>query len=109
MPFDQSRIPSTLVDTYKRGKAAIFVGAGASSGAGLPNWGKFLEALVDHGQKQSVVTDGKAKEYLQLIKDPAKYLMVASGLKDDLGNYFAEIIEKTFKDPKPKPTKLHVL
>lgn len=107
MAFDHGRIPGNLIETYKRGKAAIFVGAGASSGAGLPNWGKFLEALVEHGQKQSVVTEDKAKEYLQLIKDPAKYLMVASGLKDDLGNYFSEIIEKTFKDPKPKPTELH--
>lgn len=107
MPFDPNDIPDSLRKAYLRGKAAVLVGAGASVGAGLPSWPQFLEEMVVAGEKQRVVTPEKAKEFRSLVTDPAKYLMVASSLKDDLGSYFARVVEDTFKVPKPKPTELH--
>jgi hypothetical protein len=107
MAFDGKSIPDNLRATYRGKKAAILVGAGASVGAGLPTWPQFLEAMVAVAEKQNVVAADKAGEYRSLISDPSKYLMIASGLKEDLGSYFAKVVEDTFKAPKPKPTALH--
>jgi hypothetical protein len=107
MAFDANSIPDNLRATYRGKKAAILVGAGASVGAGLPTWPQFLEAMVAVAEKQNVVATDKAREYRSLVSDPSKYLMIASGLKEDLGSYFAKVVEDTFKAPKPKPTPLH--
>lgn len=107
MAFDEKSIPDNLRATYRGKKAAILVGAGASVGAGLPTWPQFLEAMVAVAEKQNVVAADKAGEYRSLISDPSKYLMIASGLKEDLGSYFAKVVEDTFKAPKPQPTALH--
>lgn len=106
MAFDPKSIPGELIETYKRKKAAMLVGAGASVGAGLPSWEGFLENMVVSGLRNNVVSDAKATEYRALMKDPTKYLMVASGLKDDLSSYFTGVVEETFR-ARPTPTALH--
>lgn len=107
MSFDERSIPENLRNIYRMKRAAILVGAGASVGAGLPTWPDFLNAMVAAAAKENVITAVKASEYRSLISDPSKYLMIASGLKDDLGSYFPKVVEDTFKAPKPKPTPLH--
>lgn len=107
MSFDKASIPDSLVKAYGRGKAAVLVGAGVSQGAGLPSWAGFLRAMIDKGRQQNVIDADKAAEYKKLAVDPSKFLMVASGLKDDLGGYFASVVEESFRAPKPKPTSFH--
>ncbi|MER8464528.1 SIR2 family protein [Mesorhizobium sp. M1396] len=107
MAFDLARIPDKLKDAYRKNRCAVLVGAGASAGAGLPVWGTLLEKMIAEGERHLVVESGKAKEYRQLLSDPSKYLMVASGLKEDIHLYFDEFIESSFIAPKPKPTDFH--
>jgi len=105
--FDPARIPDKLKTAYKANRCAVIVGAGASAGAGLPLWGQLLEAMIVEGERHLVVPPAKAKEYRHLATNPGKFLMVASGLKEDLGAYFDEFIETTFITPRPAPTDLH--
>ncbi len=107
MAFDLSRIPDYLKQAYQGKRCAVLVGAGASVGAGLPNWGDFLGRMIDDARDHRVISGDKEDEYRRLVKDPAKYLMVAAGLKDDLGAYFEEFVDRTFMAPKPQPTDLH--
>jgi hypothetical protein len=108
MPFDSARIPDKLKQAYKEKRCAVLVGAGASAGAGLPLWGQLLELMIAEAERHIVITPAKAKEYRSLISNPGKFLLVASGLKEDLNVYFNEFVEDTFKAPKPAPTELHL-
>lgn len=107
MAFDLARIPEKLKHAYAAKRCSILVGAGASAGAGLPLWDQLLESMISAGEANGVVSADRAVQYRALAKKPDKYLMVASGLKDDFGNYFDEFIESTFISPRPTPTDLH--
>jgi hypothetical protein len=107
MSFDASLIPDRLREAYAAKRCAVLVGAGASKGAGLPLWDALLEQMIAAGEKHRVVDAKKASEYRQLLANPNKYLMIAAGLKEDLGPYFDEFITSTFIEPKPNPTPLH--
>jgi hypothetical protein len=107
MPFDLARIPDKLKQAYREKRCAVLIGAGASAGAGLPLWGRLLELMIAEAERPVVISDPKAKEYRQLISNPGKFLLVASGLKEDLKVYFDEFVENTFVAPKPAPTNLH--
>ena len=107
MAFDPSRIPDNLKHAYQGKRCAVLVGAGASVGAGLPNWSDFLGRMIADARDRRVIDGDKEAEYRRLVADPAKYLMVAAGLKEDLAAYFDEFVERTFMAPKPEPTELH--
>jgi len=107
MAFDPTRIPDKLKESYREKRCAVLVGAGASAGARLPLWGQFLEQMIFEAERHKVIDSSKAKEYRDLVIQPSKYLMVASGLKQELRVYFDEFINKTFIAPKPAPTALH--
>jgi hypothetical protein len=107
MTFDARRIPDKLKQAYKEKRCAVLVGAGASAGAGLPQWSQLLELMIAEAEKHLVINPDKAREYRQLLTNPGKFLLVASGLKEDLKVYFDEFIENTFVTPRPIPTDLH--
>lgn len=107
MVFDPTRIPDALKTAYREKRCAVLVGAGASAGAGLPLWSGLLEDMVSEGERHRVVDAAKAAEYRKLLIDSNKFLMVASGLKDDIHLYFGDFIRNAFITPKPKPTDLH--
>ena len=107
MAFDPARIPDKLCQAYQEKRCAVLVGAGASAGAKLPLWGQLLDLMIEEAQRHKVINSGRADEYRKLVKNPSKFLLVASGLKEDLNIYFDEFIENTFVRPKPAPTPLH--
>src|SRR5262245_53927248 len=107
MVFDPARIPDKLKEAYSSNRCAVLIGAGASAGAGLPLWGTLLERMADAALGYAVITPEKAEQDKQLAAKQEKYLMVASGLKDDLKSYFDEFVEDTFIKSKPSPTNLH--
>jgi hypothetical protein len=107
MAFDPANIPTPLVEEYKKGRCGLFVGAGASSGAGLPGWGDFLRGMLAHAKSSSGMPEVKAADYTALI-DSGRFLMAASGLKSELGSYFADYVRRVFIEAKPVPTDLHV-
>jgi len=107
MAFDRARIPDALIDAYKEDRCGLLVGAGASVGAGLPDWPDLLKKMVEEALAHRTITDAKAKEYDRLIADPSKFLLAAGSLKDDLSPYFDGFVEKVFITSDPQPTKLH--
>lgn len=107
MAFDPVKIPDALRQAYGSGRCAVLVGAGASKGAGLPLWGEFLSKMIDAAVAHRVISAEREAEYRRLVTRSDKFLMVASGLKDDLGSHFDQFIEDTFIAPKPAPTPLH--
>jgi hypothetical protein len=107
MAFDPNRIPDALKTAYKGNQCAIFVGAGASMGARLPDWAGLLTQMLDQAVKHRVVHSDKEKEYRKLLGNPANFLMIASELKSDLKHYFDGFFEDTFIKSKPEPTALH--
>lgn len=107
MAFDPKKIPDALKQSYAAGRCAVLVGAGASKGAGLPLWSELLTKMIDAAVAHRVIDSAREAEYRSLVARPDKFLMVASGLKDNLRSHFDPFIEETFLAPKPKPTPLH--
>lgn len=106
MAFDPAEIPAPLIEEYKKDRVGLLVGAGASVGAGLPQWGQLLRDMLAETKASVGLSSEKVSDYESLI-DQGRYLMAASGLKVDLGSYFAGFIRKVFVDSKPAPTGLH--
>jgi hypothetical protein len=46
MTAAKATVPCELVQQFKSGNGTLFVGAGPSIGAGLPSWGKLVDALA---------------------------------------------------------------
>jgi len=106
MAFDPANLPPPLVEEYKKRRCGLLIGAGASAGAGLPQWGKLLEDMAAEAKASVGISEEKYQDYLSLIAQ-GKYLVAASGLKTDLGSFFAGLIRRVFVDSRPTPTALH--
>lgn len=107
MAFDPKRLPDKLVEAYRAKRCAALVGAGASIAAGLPDWSGLLDEMIKEAERHKVVTPEKVADYRKLLGTPGKYLMIATGLEEDLGSYFGPFMTRVFIDSKPKPTSLH--
>jgi hypothetical protein len=107
MTFDLNRIPDNLITAYRENRCALFVGAGASVGAGLPSWVGLLHKMIGEAERRRVISSDKVAEYNRLVDDPSKFLMIAGGLKEDLAGYFDDFVEATFIKTEPEPTTLH--
>lgn len=99
-------VPAPLVQEYLKGRCGLLVGAGASAGAGLPLWDDLLRLMIQEARASVDLPDGKAAEYEKLIA-AGRYLVAASGLKDDLGAFFAGFVRRIFVESKLSPTPLH--
>ena len=107
MPLEKDSIPTALLDAYTAGKCGIFIGAGLSKGAGLPNWFELLEILIDRGENEGMMTNEKAVDCRKLAGNASKYLMLAEELREVLGSDFKTAIEEIFDEPNLKPTDTH--
>ncbi len=76
-------IPSSLVRHLKEGRCALFVGAGLSAAAGLPDWKKLLTVMVDELESEGG-DDGASVELRTLIA-AGKLLDVADHCRQRLG------------------------
>ena len=106
MTFERASLPPSLIEEYRKGRCGLLVGAGASAGAKIPQWGDFLHGMLAEAKASVGLSDQKVADYTQLINQ-GRYLMAASGLKSDLGSLFAGYIRRIFIEPKPAPTALH--
>ncbi|WP_026765133.1 SIR2 family protein [Sediminibacterium salmoneum] len=109
MGFDSGKIPIDLIDSFKQGKGGLFVGAGLSQSAGLPNWEGLLNDLITLAEKVSYKPN---KEFIdscrELVKQPSKYLILAQELKDFLQDSFRKYIIEKYSDKCPPPTDNHI-
>jgi len=101
-------IPRELVDQIARGNCIVFVGAGFSQGAKLPNWPDLLKQMVDWSEKHGVeLTDRKEVEsYI----DDGELLLVANEMRERLGkDDFRRFMVEVFRKQKLTPTDTHML
>lgn len=101
-------IPQELVDAFKSERAGLFVGAGLSQSAGLPNWEGLLLDLIDLvKENQFNNNQDYIDELTKLAKDTSKYLIVAQELKDNLQDDFRKYIMKKYDEECPAPKEIH--
>jgi hypothetical protein len=100
-------IPDELKKAIAAKKVGVFVGAGVSRASGLPSWNGLLVELINK-LKAIPATDARLVKDLQnLAKDPARYLMAASILREELGSEFDKYIESRFASDTLVPSSLH--
>lgn len=109
MPLRRDNIPAPLLKAYSEKKCGIFIGAGLSMGAGLPNWFGLLRELIERGQNAGAMSIEKADDCRKLAEDPSKYLMLAEELREVLGTDFKTAIEEIFGNDGLEPTDTHAL
>jgi hypothetical protein len=100
-------IPEDLMLAFRDKKCGIFVGAGVSRPAGLPDWHGMLKELVDCVKRLPNAEKPLIRDLNRLHKDTSKQLALASVLKDELGQDFFNYVEKRFADPDLNPTEAH--
>ena len=102
-------IPDDLIESFKKGNCAVFVGAGISRAAGLPSWKDFLNELIREAKSVPGINKAAIADYKLLIRDKSKYLTLASLLRRDLAKRFEEYVSRRFGDNLLKPSPLHRL
>lgn len=109
MALEEKNIPTEIFDAYREGKIGVFVGAGLSKGAGMPDWSGLLHNLIDRAESDHSISTDKAAECRALAKDSTKFLMLAQEMREVLGPEFKSVIEEEFGNEAIEPTKAHDL
>lgn len=109
MALKKENIPPELTKAYSDGKCGLFVGAGLSRMAGLPDWAGFLRGLIEKAVSDQSITPEKASDCRALARDPTKYLMLAEEMKEVLGVGFKSVIEDIFGNDELAPGRPHEL
>ena len=96
-PPDAARFPE-LETSLLSGECVLFVGAGLSRGAGLPDWNVLIAKLTE----ELKIAPGGRHDYLDLAQWYREHFGAAT---------LANIISRTFSDPvrRPQPTLAHYL
>jgi formylglycine-generating enzyme required for sulfatase activity len=103
------KIPQDLVKDIAGGKCVLFVGAGLSRGAGLPDWPGLMQRMMDWAGDHGVDLAGVKRELKGFIKD-GEYLLVAEELRERMGKErFRRFMAEVFRDDKLRPTATHRL
>src|SRR5689334_15815623 len=101
------KVPASLVRHLNDGRCVLFVGAGLSAQAKLPNWGKLLGDLVQQVGADDPDEDSTAE--LQKLLAAGRFLDVADECKERLGGGYAELLAKALEvsaGPVPEAHRL---
>lgn len=107
MSFLKNQIPQDLQEQVKSDAIGLYVGAGLSKGAGLPDWTGLLKILIKEYKQQPNYSRSKLNDYDKLVKseDVKKLLLLAEDLKSSLGKKYYEVIYEQFVKHGKNPTK----
>lgn len=101
-------VPAELVRALREKKCAAFVGAGLSMGAGFPSWYKLLLELTNTGERQGIFPANRRDEFIALLNEPSKWLMVAQELSETFGRGpFLNELARIFQRVPHTPTAAH--
>lgn len=108
MPLNTITIPSELIEKITHDNCVVYVGAGLSMGAGLPNWQTLLENMIEWSLNHGVSFNNKA-DLKKMIREE-KYLKVANIIVKRMGDQrFGEFLVSVFRKPGLRPTEAHLL
>lgn len=97
-------IPPKLKESYRNGSFGIYIGAGMSRASGLPDWGTFLDDLIDYSHANHHIDSAKQSELKVLNKNSGNYLLLAEELKDILSSDLPKYIKQKFDDKSLTPS-----
>jgi len=99
-----------LVKEINRNNCVVFVGAGLSQEAGLPDWKSFMEDMLNWGIGHGVRLTPEDKDDLKRLIDKGDYRQFAQEMREKMGNSeFLKFMNATFRKDDIKPTKAHEL
>ena len=103
-----SEVPSDLVERIASGNAAVFVGAGLSLGAGLPDWAQLLRDMLAHVEKGQGTQPDRADLLAAIEK--GDLLVTAGELRERLrSDEFRRFLRDRIQGTQPRPTQVHRL
>ncbi len=102
-------IPPKLVRNIVKGKCVVFVGAGLSVGAGLPDWGGLLKLMIEWVVENGIVIPQQS-ELIKHLRNK-EFLLVADNLENilrgkDLRDCLKSIFDSSHKPLIPKEAHL---
>lgn len=106
--ISKKNIPDELIESLRRGRCAIFVGAGLSIGAGLPSWRELITELIDLAKRKANLDSKKEAELRKLLSNESKFLLLAEELRELLPNEISKYITDRFDNSGVKPTAAHL-
>lgn len=106
-----SKIPQDLIEEIQRKNCVLFVGAGLSRGAGLPDWETLLLDLIELGDVEYGITFADKPALVDLItgKDK-KYLTAADAIENKLSPTILSLaLTKIFRNDNVIPNDTYRL
>src|ERR1043165_2855806 len=101
-------IPSNLLQKIATGDCVVYVGAGLSRGAGLPDWPQLLKQMISWGEVNGVDLPHKAD--IENAINERKFLLAAEELTERFGDEkFRLFMSEVFRRAGLKPTLAHEL
>jgi golgin subfamily B member 1 len=105
-----SRIPESLVERVRAGRAALVVGSNIGALAGMPSWKKVLERLVSELEKRGKPGDKEAADDVATLLKKGRIVNAAGFLARTLGGDFCDsLLKQLWKTPEPISEAIKVL
>lgn len=102
-------IPDDLIKHVAQQNSIVFVGAGLSSGLGLPGWPQLIRQLIDWCVAQGISLPNKA-DIEHLLNEKRDLLAAATALRSKMGDdKYCRFMEEVFLRPNLEPTEIHEL
>src|SRR5260370_25955114 len=101
-------IPNDLIQKISSGDCVVFIGAGLSRAAGLPDWSHLLKQMIVWSESNGINLPHKGD--IESAINEKKFLMAAEELIEQMGNEkFRHFMSAIFRSPGLKPTATHEL
>lgn len=100
-------IPDALVGHIAQQNSIVFVGAGLSSGLGLPGWPQLIRQMIDWCESQGISLPNKSDiEYL--LDEKKDLLAAANALRAKMGDdKYRQFLSEVFLRPDLEPMEVH--
>ena len=96
---------AALANYIRERKCVLFVGAGLSRAAGLPDWGSLMRTIVDRTKLESATPE--AAQELEALFDRGKYIELADQCRELLSPGYFHTLLREILGQTTSPTELH--
>src|SRR5687768_15627382 len=106
----EPKIPASLIDRLRAGRAALIVGGSIGTLAGLPSWKKALERLRDQLEKRGKDGDREAADDLGNLLKKGRLTSATGFLARTLGTEACDrVLAEAWSSPQELPESIQAL